>query len=129
MAARVWLGQCVCVTRAPLVHFILVPATSRVMFSNSWHRPKGCTMHPIIFKASNITGIENLLISYHLKCKGTFQAFTLHGHERFHFLRLHRRVYCMAVYGTVDYYIVKCCILAGFSSCMIFYTALKVFLE
>ena len=33
-------------------------------------------MHTTLFKASNITGIEILLISYHFQCWGMFRAFT-----------------------------------------------------
>ena len=56
--------------------FMLVLATSRGMFSYSWHSPKGCAMPSTSFEVSNITSIEYLLISYHLKCQGTFRAFT-----------------------------------------------------
>ena len=48
-------------------------------FSYSWHSPKGCAMHPTLLKASNIVCIENLIISYHFKCQGTFHAFTKFG--------------------------------------------------
>ena len=33
-------------------------------------------MPPALFEVSNITSIEQLLISYHFKCYGMFQAFT-----------------------------------------------------
>ena len=36
----------------------------------------GCSKPPTLFKASSITSIKNLKISYHFKCHGTFQAFT-----------------------------------------------------
>ena len=38
--------------------------------------PGASPMRPTLFKASNNTSVEKLLISYHFKCKGMFQAFT-----------------------------------------------------
>ena len=71
----------------PPPHFRVVPASLLVVikhgchvdscsyhqpqggcFSYSWHILEGCAMPPTLLKGSNITRIECLLISYHLKC-------------------------------------------------------------
>ena len=46
-------------------------------FAYSWHSPEGWAMPLTLFKVSNITSVEYLLISYHFKCLGMFRAFTI----------------------------------------------------